>query len=302
MNTQTDLKILHEQLIEKIKSETNTKMSENIAHMQAESVKAQANCACDMDSLKFSGANISELQKLEQQEAEANDKEFLEQDQFMAQTSTNLNLPDELDIESNFLPSDAHILTPSWSDTFSDTIEDNPLVDSNDLSAQAVVGGGNCKNIWNWAKGAGGGCIGGTASNTQVATWVFWFKPSVSRFYAIKPKFVFNGNYISKASDRWYNCKRSNVKISAQTNVYQYNWKGLSSVNLVNINSQNINRNRRLDDTRYTNYSALLGKDDWAAIVCSVKVYVRAQGSGSYSKTDFSTGANKVCVPHVIIN
>ena len=71
---------------------------------------------------------------------------------------------------------------------------------------------------------------------------------------------------------------------------------------MVNINSGNINLNKRLDDTRFTNYSTLLGRGDWAAIVCSVKLSVRAQGGGSYAKNDFSAGANKICVPYVVVS
>jgi len=175
-------------------------------------------------------------------------------------------------------------------------------VQSNDVSSQAVVGGGSCKNSWNWAKGSGYGCTGGVGSNTQIVTWGFWFRPTQSRFYSVKPKFVFNGYYIAKANDKWYNCKNTKVQVSMRTRVYQYNWKSLSSVDILNISSQNININKRLDDSRFTNYNALLGKNDWAYIQCSVKLYVRAQGSGSYAKNDFSVGANKVCVPYVIVS
>ena len=270
--------------------------------MQAESVKAQALGSCDLNSLDVAGLDTKALALLEHQTTEADDKEFAEMDELMVQQSASPLAEQELDLDSSFVPEGSSILTPSWSEAFSDSLEHNDLVQSSDIEAQPILGGGTCQNRWNWARGAGWGCTGGVGANTQIVKWGFWFKPSQSRFYSIRPRFVFNGYYIVKANDKWYNCKHTRLVVAMRTRVYQYNWKALSSVNILNINSQNINRNRRLDDARFTNYNALLGKNDWAYVECSVKLYVRAQGSGSYAKNDFSTGANKVCVPYVIVS
>lgn len=302
MKNNNDLSQLHQQMMAQIDNEINAEMAENIAENQSETMQTQGLCGCDLESMKAAGLDTSKLAEIQQQLDADAEQEYIEMDQFMSQTSANSFADEALNPDANFLPEGATLLTPSWSKVYSDTLDNNPLVNSGDIDNQAVVSGGNCKNIWNWAKGGGWGCTGGRASNTQIATWAFWYKPNRSKFYSIRPRFEFNGFYIAKADDKWYNCKNAQVKVSAQTNVYQYNWKGLSSVDLVNINRNNVNLNKRLDDTRYTNYTALLGKDDWALVVCKVKLYVRAQGGGSYAKADFAAGANKVCVPHVIIS
>jgi hypothetical protein len=301
MKTPNELQALHQQLIKEIREETNAEMAENMAEMQAESIKAQGLGSCDLNSLDLAGLDTKKLEKLERQTTEADDEEFAEMDRIMAQQSEGSFNNDELDLESSFLPEGGSLLTPSWSEVFSDNLDQNELVQSNEIDSQAVVGGGSCKNSWNWARGSGWGCSGGTGSNTQIVKWGFWFYPTQSRFYSIKPRFLFNGYYIAKANDKWYNCKSTQLQVAMRTRVHQYNWKSLNSVNILNINSQHININKRLDDARFTNYNALLGKNDWAYIECSVKLYVKAQGSGSYAKNDFSTGANKVCVPYVIV-
>lgn len=302
MNKSNEIQTLHQQMIEQTRAETNAEMAQSAAQMQAESFKAQSLGTCDLKSLDLAGLDTKALAKLEQQTTEADDKEFAEMDELMSQQSASPMATDMVDLETSLLPKGSHILTPSWSESFSDTLAHNELVQSNEVDSQAVIGGGSCKNAWNWARGAGWGCSGGVGANTQIVKWGFWFKPTQSRFYSIKPRFVFNGFYIAKANDKWYNCKNTQLKVSMRTRVHQYNWKALSSVDILNINSQNININKRLDDARFTNYSTLLGKNDWAYIECSAKLYVRAQGAGSYAKNDFSAGANKVCVPYVIVS
>ena len=301
MKNLNEIQELHQQMIEQSRANTNAEMAESRADMQAESFKAQSLGACDLKSLEIGGLDTKALTKLEQQTTEMDDKEFIAMDELMSQQSASEITAQDIDIETSLLPKGSHILTPSWSETFSDTLAHNELVKSNDIDSQAVIRGGSCKNVWNWARGSGWGCSGGVGSNTQIVKWGFWFKPTQSRFYSIKPRFNFNGYYIAKANDKWYNCKNTQLQVAMRTQVHQYNWKSLSSVNILNINSGNINVNKRLDDARFTNYNALLGKNDWTYIECSVKLRVRAQGAGSYAKIDFSTGANKVCVSYVIV-
>ena len=302
MNNLNDLQTLHQQMIEQSKEETNAEMAQSRAEMQEESFKAQSCGTCDVKSLEIAGLDTKALAKLEEEVSSADDKDFADIDDLMTQQSASPMARDIVDVDTSLLPEGTQLLTPSWSETFSDTLANNELVKSSDIDAQPVLGGGNCKNVWNWAKGAGWGCTGGVGANTQIVKWGFWFKPTQSRFYSIKPLFVFNGFYIAKANDKWYNCKHTRLQVAMRTRVYQYNWKPMSSTNILNINSQNININKRLDDARFTNYNALLGKNDWAYVEASVRLYVRAQGGGSYAKNDFSVGANKVCVPYVIVN
>ena len=302
MNNQANLHQMHKALIQDIESEQQQEIALSQQAINQQGLEAQGHCACDNDSFDLAGLNTKALSELEDKISAQDDQAFLETDAMMAQESQAFETSDMPDIDTSLLPEGAQILTPTWSKTFSDDMPHNEMAQSTDISQQAVIGGGNCKNVWNRAKGGGGGCIGGVGQNTQTVYWTFWFKPEANRFYSIKPRFQFNGYYIAKANDKWYNCKNTRVRVSARTQAHQYNWKHRDSADLVNISSGNININKRLDDTRFTNYSTLLGRGDWTAIVVSVQIAVRAQGGGSYAKNDFSTGHNKVCVPYVVVS
>jgi len=302
MTISNNLKEMNQALIEKIQAEEQAEIAQSQHAMYQQGLQSQFECACGEDTLALAGLNTKGLNEVEQKLNQKDDEDFVAMDAMMAQESSSPELVTDLDIDSGFAPKGAQILTPSWTDTFSDDLANNELAQSTDLSAQPVIGGGVSKNVWNQARGSGWGCTGGVGQNTKTVYWTFWFKPSASRFYSIKPRFQFNGYYIAKANDKWYNCKNSQVKITANTQAYQYNWKHKDGINLVNINKGNVNINKRLDDSRFTNYSASFGKNDWAAVVCSVRFHVRAQGGGSYAKNDFSTGANRVQVPYVIVS
>ena len=244
MKSQTELHELNQQLIQQIKAAEQEEMAISQGEMHAQGLEAQNHCGCDNDSLMLAGLNTKGLLELEQKLAEKSQAEFNAMDARMSEDSAMPNIVAPLEVETGFLPDGAQLLTPSWSRAFSDKLENNDMALSNEIGTQAIVAGGNCKNVWNWAKGGGWGCTGGVEQNTQTVYWTFWFKPKVSRFYSIKPRFQFNGYYITKADDKWYNCKNTRLRISARTQAYQYNWKGLSSVDMVNINSGNINLNR----------------------------------------------------------
>lgn len=302
MSMSNDLHEMNQALISEIQAQEQNEIAHSQHEMHRQGLQSQLEGNCCEDSLKLAGVDAKAVAELEEKVNEKDKQDYDAIETMMSEESySEIGSVQSSAIEPGIVPEGAQIITPSWHSGFSDTLEDNSMAKAADVSAQPVLGGGVEKNYWNWASGAGMGCVGGVGQNTQTATWVFWFRPTQSRFYTINPRFVFNGYYIAKANDKWYNCKNAKVRITAETQAYQYNWKHSDGVNLINISSGNININKRLDDVRYTNYSALLGKDDWAAVVCRVRLYVRAQGGGSYAKNDFSTGANKLAVPHVIV-
>jgi len=293
MSIPTEIKALHQHLSDELDQQFEAEQALELAQSQAETALDEQQGFCQIGSLDAAGINTKALGKLEQELNMAADEDFADVDEMMRQAS--MSDTQELDLDSGLVPEGSMVITPSAVELVSE--EQEPSAD-----AQLTIGGGRAKGAWNWARGAGGGCIGGRASNTQIVKWSFWFKPTQNRFYSIKPRFVFNGYYIAQANDKWFNCKNAQVRISAMTNVYQFNWKGWRSEDLININRSNVRQNRRLDDSRYTNYPALLGRNDWVKVVCYVKLYVRAQGGGSYAKTDFSTGSNRLMVPYIVVN
>jgi hypothetical protein len=304
MNCSNNLKELQQSLIDEITAERNSEMAQSMAAKRSANSMAVGFCSQDTKALEAAGLNVPALEALElenEAKAEAELKDI--RSQMEASVPSQSMLGDTTSIDSALLPSGAMALTSNWSGHFSDSDPQDALTGGSDINAQAIIGaGGGCKNSWNWARGGGWGCSGGVGSNQQWADWTFWFRPESSRFYTIRPHFQFRGFYIVRANDKWYNCKGARVLVSAWTNVYQYNWKGWNHVNVLDVSDDNINVNRRLDTDRHTNNSYLLGGGDWAAIRCTIGLYVRAKGSGSYAENNFSVGNNRICVPHVHVN
>jgi hypothetical protein len=272
-----------------------------MATKRAEAQAAQEHESVEMKALETMGLNLSSLQSHEIEQAEISRGEIEKAEAEMDELSQiPVNIDTGINVDSAILPPDAFMLEPSWSATFSDNDTQDNLIDASAIEAQATVYGGGCKNLYNWASGGGWGCTGGVGQINSYAEFGFWFKPPTSRFYSIRPHFQFRGYYIVKANDKWYNCKSARITVAAQTNCYQYNWKGWNSINVLNVGGQNINVNRRFDDDRHTYNSYLLAGGDWAYIRARVRLYAYAKGGGSYAKNDYSTGtANKLCVPHV---
>lgn len=301
MKLTNDLTRLHEEMVQHITEENNREMAESMAEKRAEAQSAQSCQSAEMKTLEAVGVNFSNLQSHEIEQTEISRGEIEKIEAEMNEQSQVPMLNDNgLEVDGTFLPADAFKLEPSWSGTFSDNDTQDELIDATAIEAQSTVYGGGCKNLYNWASGADWGCTGGVGQINSYAEFGFWFKPPTSRFYSIRPHFQFRGYYIVKANDKWYNCKSARVIVSAQTNCYQYNWKGWNSVDVLNVGGQNLNINRRFDDDRHTYNSYLLAGGDWAYVRARIKLRAYAQGGGSYAKNDYSTGsANRLCVPHV---
>jgi hypothetical protein len=304
MKEMTELCKLQENIVGQITEERNREMAESIAVKRVEAEAAEKRYQKEMKSLEAIGLNITNLDALDREQSAESE---LELKTMRAQMESMSESPSagasQIEVEGSFLPEGAYMLRPTWTGFFSDKDVQDQLTGGSAIEAQAIVTGEGCKNYWNWARGGGWGCTGGVGSNQQWAEWGFWFKPPTSKFYSVIPYFQFRGFYIVKADDKWYNCKKAEVLVSAWTNVHQYNWKGSNHVDVLHVRDDNINVNKRFDADRNTYNSYLLGGGDWAFIRCTIGLYVRAQGSGSYAENNFSTGtANKLCVPYVNVH
>ncbi len=240
--------------------------------------------------LRQSGLNVEQLELQERKDAEATEKWIAEvtpalvmgdEQQLVLQ---QLDEEREMSLDQSLVGEDVEILTP-----VAVTISDS------DTLTMDLVGKERCQNKSVWARGGGWGCIGGRASIGRSLDWWYSFRPRKTKFYAIQPTVVYNGFYIVKANDKWYNCKYAKAKIDIKVNVYQYNWKGWSSWNVLNVADDNISVNRRFDTARRVNYAALLRKYDRTWVRVRTSLYVYAKGSGSYAKLDFNAGSNKIC-------
>lgn len=271
-----------------------------------ESAKAgDARAAAALPMLaKQLGLSTDDLNTMFAERSAAGDKAFKAADDAMTRASESLPFEAALpDFAARSVPDGVSLLTPSWVAGFSTADEASTSAQASAAVARDILTGGGTADYWNWASGGGWGCLGsGVGQNQQWVDFGFWFKPPSSKFYSIQPLFRYRGFYILQADDGFFDCKNARTIISAWVNVYQYNWKGWNSVNVLDRSGDNINVNTRFDIDRSTYNSYLLGGGDWAWIQCTIGLYVRAQGGGSYAKNDFATGAaNYLSVPYVYV-
>lgn len=297
----TNLSDMHAEMIRQVSEDRNREMAELMAEKRAAAKAAEEREKSALKQISSAGIDVAKLDGVNAAIAADSKKELEEIEAKLNQQSQEAAYSDEIANGTALLPNDATMLTPAWVGAFSDNAADDPLTDASDVGAQLVLPGGACKNYYNWASGAGSGNFGTGVGKIQ--SWIdfgFWFKPTQSRFYSIRPLFRFRGYYIVRADDGFFTSKFARVTVSAWTNVHQYNWKGWNHVDVLNKGDDNININKRFDDDRYTYNTYLLGANDWAYIRCTIGLWAYARGSGSYAKNDFSTGnANYLCVPHV---
>jgi hypothetical protein len=154
-----------------------------------------------------------------------------------------------------------------------------------------------------YANGAGSGIFGtGAGSFTVYMDWWFTFNAPENRNYAQTVYVPFNGFYIVRADDGWFDSKQANVDISLSATGYQYNYKPTGTANVLAVGNDNINVNDRFDGWRTMYYSDLLGADR-AYLLVTAKLYVYARGGGSTAQLDFASGnANYLGVPLVYVS
>ena len=299
-----ELDVLLDTITSEIAAERQREMAEAIAANRAEAKRAEARLAREAKLLAEMGIDLTNLAAFDREASSEAATELLEMEARLdGQSHVVPAARVSPDVDMGLLPEGARVLTPAWSAAFSDHDLQAANTQATELAPQTLVSGGACKTFFNWAKGAGSGLAGTGVGKIQ--SWVefgFWFKPSVSRFYSVRPLFRFRGYVIVRADDGVFTSKFARVTGSAWTNVHQYTWKGWNNTTVYDIGGANIRIERRQDLDRYTYNSYLLGGGDWAFIRCVIGLWAYARGSGSYAKNDFATGnANYVCVPHVYV-
>ena len=203
------LKSLHEQITQEIINERNSEMAASIAHKRQQAQLAESRQQSELESLQAMGLNVANLNALDQQKADAAQAELNEIQARMDEQSTMSLMSASSLAPGPVQQREGITLTPAWSAGFSDQDVQSSYSASSlsGIDAQVDLTNGTCKNYWNWASGGGWGCTGGVGSNQQWIEFGFWFRPEVSKFYAINPLFRFRGYYIVRADDGVFTCK-----------------------------------------------------------------------------------------------
>ncbi len=246
--------------------------------------------------LRQSGLNVEQLELQESKDAEATEKWIAEVTPALMMGDERrlvlqqLDEENEMSLDQSLMDEDVEILAPVGF-----TISDS------DTLTMDWIHNKKCWDAYAWAKGGGWGCTGGSASRRVCVDWWYSFRPKSTRWYGAVPRIAYSGFFIVKANDKWYNCKYAQAKLDIGVNAYQYNWKGWSWWNVLNVADDNISVNRRFDTIRRVNYPVLLRANDRAWIRARTCLYVYAKGGGSYSKLDFSVGSNRICAPWLYV-
>jgi hypothetical protein len=295
----------HQRITSEITESREKEMREFVAQKQEQQKAAEGHRKKALEDRRKAGIDVD---KLEASHAEFEKARKQELDTIRKQYAGKEDEPKVLRpddqrraaFEVALSPEGAAQLPPAWAAVFSTKDAEDKLSGGTGTD----VFNYNIIDAWAWASGGGNGWFGSGAGSYQVwVEWGYWFIPPTSRFYGITTHDQFRGYYIVRSFDDWWISAYSRAVVSMWTDVWQYNWKGLSGVNVLDIGADNIDVNQRFDTDRAFYSSALLGGGDWAYIRSVVGLYVYARAGGSYSELNFATGsANYLAAPYVSIS
>jgi len=302
MATQQEIQKELQALVRQVRADSNRESEERIQALKAAEERGAARLEDARNQFLKLGLSESELEE-DTESASEREQDIAAQTEKLSQAAP----PNGLDLSRINLPTvtteSVQVVSPLFSSVLS-----SPMAQT-DATAEAVASDYYYNNVeqnpWAWAQGAGSGLFGtGVGETTIEVDFWYYFVPSEYRFYGINPYTTYHGFYIVKSDDHWYDSQFARAVLSSHVNVYQYNWKGWDSIDVLNVGGDNINANGpRFDDTRNHYYSALLAPGDGTWILNRVRLYVYARGGTAYSKLDFGTGAgNYIVAPYVYVS
>lgn len=300
----TDVEQLHSRIVSEIAETRNKEMKDFVADKRQQREKADKEAKLEFDRQKEAGIDVEKVQKSHKLQEDQRKKELDEIKKTYAAKAEEPKViaPEDFrarGIDAAIAPLEARSLPPSYAAVFSTKDPDDKLSGGTGTD----VFNYNIIDTWDWASGTGNGWFGSGAGSYQVwAEWGYWYWVPTTKFYGITSHNGFRGFYIVRSFDDWWVSANSRAVVSLGVDVWQYNWKGLSSINVLDVGGDNINVNQRFDTDRHHYYSALLAGGDWAYVRNVVGLYVYARAGGSYSELNFAVGAaNYLTAPHVHI-
>jgi hypothetical protein len=294
----------HQRLVREIGERETQGMKDFVVEKKADRAAAEAKLPEAIKRYKAAGIDVAKLDAAHKAHADVHAKEL---DEIKKKYAAKANEPKVIapeitrahSLDAAIHPPEAGALVPAWAGVFSSKDSEDKLAGGTgtDIPNPTVV------DAWCWASGAGNGWYGSGAGQYRVTVdWGYWYLVPTTKWYGITTHDMFRGFYIVRSFDDWWISAYSRALITASTNVWQYNWKGWTSANPLDVGSDNINVNLRFDTDRHFYRSALLAGGDWAFIQSRIELYVYARAGGSYSELNFAVGnANYLAAPHVHI-
>jgi len=300
----TDVQELHKRIVGEINETRNKEMQEFVAKKKQRVQAADKEADEEFERQKEVGLNVDKLKKSHEQQFAARKKDLDEIKKKYAgkEDEAKIIAPEDFlarGVDAAIAPADARSLSPSYAAVFSTK---DPQ-DKRSGGTGTDVFNYNVIDAWDWAAGDGWGWYGSGAGEYQVwAEWGYWYWVPTTKYYGITTHNNFRGFYIVRAFDDWWISAYSRARVSIWVDVWQYNWKGWSNANVLDVAGSNLNVNDRFDTDRHHYRTALLAGGDWAYVRNVVGLYVYARAGGSYSELNFAVGAaNYLTAPHVHI-
>jgi hypothetical protein len=300
----TDVEPLHKRIVSEINETRNKEMADFVAAKRQRREKGDKEAEQEFERQKQAGLDVDKLRAAHKEREQQRQKELddIKKKYAAKAEEPKIIAPEDFrarGMDAAIAPLEARSLPPSYAAVFSTKDPEDKLSGGTGTD----VFNYNIIDAWDWASGAGTGWFGSGAGEYQVwAEWGFWYWVPTTKFYGITTHNTFRGYYITRSFDDWWISAYSRGVVSVWTDVWQYNWKGWSTVNVLDVGGDNIDVNQRFDTDRHLYYSALLAGGDWAYVRNVVGLYVYARAGGSYSELNFATGAaNYLAAPHVHI-
>lgn len=300
----TDVEQLHKRIVSEINETRNREMEDFVADKRQLREKADKEAEEELKRQKEAGIEVEKLQQSRKRLEDQRKKELdeIKKKHAAREEEPKIFTPEDFRaraIDAAIAPMEARSLPPAHAAIFSTKDPDDKLSGGTGTD----VFNYNVLDAWAWAAGAGNGWFGSGVGSYQVwAEWGYWYWVPTTKFYGITTHNTFRGYYIVRSFDDWWVSAYSRAVVSIWVDVWQYNWKGWSTINALDVGGDNINTNQRFDTDRHHYYSALLAGGDWAYVRNVVGLYVYARAGGSYSELNFATGAaNYLAAPHVHI-
>lgn len=300
----TDVEQLHKRIVSEINETRNKEMEDFVVEKRQRREKGDKEAKQELERQKEAGLDVEKLQESHKQLEDQRKKELDEIKKKYAarEEEPKIIAPEDFRaraIDAAIAPIEARMLPPAHAAVFSTKDPGDKLSGGTGTD----VFNYNIIDVWDWASGAGNGWFGSGAGSYQVwAEWGYWYWVPATKFYGITTHNTFRGYYIVRSFDDWWISAYSRAVVSIWVDVWQYNWKGWSTINALDVGGDNIDTNQRFDTDRHHYYSALLAGGDWAYVRNVVGLYVYARAGGSYSELNFAVGAaNYLAAPHVHI-
>jgi hypothetical protein len=300
----TNVQELHQRIVAEINETRNNEMKEFVAQKKQRVDEGDKEAAKEFERQREAGIDVDKLKKSHEQQFESRKKELdeIKKKHAAKEEEPKIIAPEDFQaraFDAAIAPAEARALPPAYAAVFS----------SKDPQDKRSGGTGtdifnyNIIDAWAWAAGDGWGWYGSGAGSYQVwAEWGYWYWVPTTKYYGITTHNNFRGFYIVRAFDDWWISAYSRAVVSIWVDVWQYNWKGWSNVNVLDVGGDNINVNQRFDTDRHHYHTALLAGGDWAYIRNVVGLDVYARAGGSYTELNFAVGAaNYLAAPHVHI-